>query len=104
MTSPTYLIERIYADTSLSKDELQLRESAISVSDLNMLQLQNLIEVAGFIFNSIKCWHTILEDICAKEISESNNDEQYINQHCGRSCPWYNNSLALSSNHSTNLA
>ena len=60
LQSLTYLIERIFAPNTLSKNNLEMREKVISVSESNNLQLQNLIDVVGFIFNSYKCWHNTL--------------------------------------------
>ena len=95
LQSLTYLIEHIYAPTTLSKTDLEMRETVISVSDSNSLQLQNLIDVVAFIFNSNKCWHHELEELCAQKLIESNNNEHPDNQGCGNSCPWCTNNLAL---------
>ena len=95
LQSLTYLIERIFAPNTLSITDLEMREKVISVSESNHLQLQNLIDVVGFMFNSSKCWHTRLEELCAEENIPSINHEHRANQLCGNRCPWCSNNLSL---------
>ena len=88
LTSPTYLIERIFVINQLSKDELELRDSIITTPESKKLQLNNLVEVVGFIFNSSKCWHSSLEDKCGRDIIQLDNEQQSTNEQCINCCPW----------------
>ena len=94
LPSITYLIEGIYASTLLSKDELELRESIIMTTESKLLQLNNIVEVLGFIFNSTKCWHSSLEDKCALDIGPSETKEEYTNENCRNYCLWCTNMLS----------
>ena len=82
------MIERIFVINQLSKDELELRDSIITTSESKQLQLNNLVEVVGFIFNSSKCWHSSLEDKCGRDIIQLDNEQQSTNEQCINCCPW----------------
>ena len=93
MNSLTYLIERIFIDTTLSPDDISLRESVISTNDCNELQIQHILDVVSFVFNSVQCWHVSLEQLCANKELSSQNVSTIISP-CGNSCPWCNKSLS----------
>ena len=92
LPSLTYLLERIFVDCTLSTDELAFRESVISVNDSNKMQVDNILEVVSFIFNSTQCWHLTIEELCANDELENSLDTT-IHQPCNHMCPWCNKAL-----------
>ena len=94
MNSLSYLIKCIFIETSLSTNEISLQETVISTNDSNVLQLQNLLDVVSFIFNSVQCWHISLEQLCANKVLLSQNKSSIIHP-CDNHCPWCNKSYEL---------
>jgi superfamily II DNA helicase RecQ len=92
LNSFTYLAERIYTQTSLTTNELDIREIVITTEESNKFELDNLIEVVCFIFNSDQCWHTRLEELCSRYETNS-TVEPNLCQDCNDSCPYCNNTL-----------
>ena len=86
MSSLTFLIKCIFIDMTLSPIEMSLRESVISTDNSNALQIQNLLDVVLFIFNSVQCWHISLEQLCAYKEFLSVNESIVIHP-CDNFCP-----------------
>ena len=99
--APTYFfksssIPYSHAETSLSNEEIVLRNSIISETDSQTLQLDNLIEVVCFIFSSSQCWHITLETMSAQQQEPLlSHDMDPVNASCGAQCPWCNDSISL---------
>ena len=82
----------MFIDTTLSTNELEMRESVISTEESNKSELDNLIEVVSFIFNSRQCWHYSLEQLCTK-VDASDNTQASQCLPCDHSCPHCSNTL-----------
>ena len=90
----------MFIDATLSTNELEMRESAISTEESNKSELDNLIEVVSFIFNSRQCWHYSLEQLCTK-VDASDNAQASQHLPCDHSCPHCSNTLDQFMRHDT---
>jgi hypothetical protein len=94
LPSFTYLIERIFEDCKLPTDDIETRNTVISVDNCNKFQLDNIVEVVSFVFNSTRCWHITIEQKCENR-NMANSEERMIHQPCGNRCPWCCNKIEL---------